>query len=1760
MKKRIVSLLLLICTLLSAFPFVATAAEEVLPKDETPAAPSEMAPAGTHSLTKYDALYIGADGGRTENGGSLIGLYTAFGDDATVDIAGGKWKNKMDATGATDIVLRDSAKTAGVDFAKEANGNGFGFHLTAGQVSSDRSNIGLTLPAAWADLADFTLEHGSALDAIVDAKASAIASVRLGLLCGTWIPGKGQLDGDKYMVRWQITGEVKEIVNTYADAEEYTYRDAYKMIGREAGIVASYSKTTDDVGAVSYLITYNTGTYYPAAKVYSAKEIAEMQAVAKENTSFPIFSLFNGMSGTFYSLRVYDAALTEAEKQHNAVVDVLAYAGADLSAYATLRPDMRAIVDGMLSTSLFSDDKALIEKKMEEVVALVGKMPDVENTLYVTDGLTFFASAYKSLSSGVVDGGETSLSWSNALNPSESATLTGGYKANANGGLTVVVDIEEVTGGETNLSATELSNKWKAKRDFGIYMPSSALPGEDYTVEFVYNPVGITVEGADGKMERFVDEVSANGTVNHPMGFALGPLRAMLHSCYRTSIGCSLEKRWYYHPSGNYYNYRDSSDPFGFCIGPESSDYTWGELELDETVSYSIALDCENGAARYDIYSNAEGIKTLKIPERFYRTPAQAGNRFELLMGLAGTAYSVRVYDRALTEAEIAQNKVADLLYYFDLGDEYIARIELLAEQMGDAAGILFSVLGKISFLTDKDEVKQTIEKSLKAVWMSYEGYGIRKDAKKDGIRYYFSCEAESVAAMWKNGYVVELGAIVNVNANTLPSIESDNYDYKIVAYDSDAGRNSPFFVDEDTFAVTVRYENTDKAVSMMNVFVRGYVKLIDPEGGVTIYYIETSEEEYGPTSLFYIYESMKDKNGVRGEEETYAKIVSTLDGCYEKQWIYVDASVAAGGDGSKTAPFRSFAAGFSRCKELLRAVGTPTRVYLVLNDGEYGVYEEQTLTNADMPYLFSTFEITSAGGNSVLTTTKSINSDFAQYADNVWVCQLNKDADGNYPCFRALYVDGALADLSYAGGRDTSSPDVHFTMFEHDYDGPWDRVKKLYDTFSLTANSESGYPASRPDLDALFEVYKEQFLALMDMEGRYQRKELTIDSVPTLKDPSERYLAAFNEQKYARLALDDMISQYDAYKGTDEAKKTAFSKFEPSQFADNEAYCAKFTELRDQIVTDDSVGSLKKYQPTIKTNAVKQAKHYIYEELVGDLRAEMEDGRARNLAAYNALKAKYDKADAAGKAKMQAEMDLAAAKVADETWFRYALEGYGPEMHLGGQWWANTIHVSGIDYDDFAVDANGKKHVAVYLEQDEYVNYQRREGYSHKNRVIFMKDALCYVDSEGEYYYDELSGKLYYYSEDDVSDKTFAHATNDYMFKLTKVGGVIFSDLRFTGMDDDYLAHNDGCVTLASSGATGQVYDREVQENNHSYDRSVIWLDSCYGLEVYNCNFVDLPARAIFGKHVLENIRVQSCTFENLGGGAIQLGDGNHERHWKTDVNHIENVTVTDNYVYNVAWEYFSSAAIWLHYGRNVTVTYNTVDRCSYSAISLGYTYNAPKYNPGEKFCNLYNVEIAYNYTTNFMRNIGDGGGIYVAGGNALRDTEGYFNFIHDNFVVMSNSTGDGLGNQLCSIYFDGATSHWECYNNVIVEQSYGAASGENDGFDLTDEEDVKYLTALRNRYKGSFFIYLQHIEGQQTYNNLLRGNYILNVRATDPEQQKKEVYKTYVNDAYNLIEQNTHYVTDINRIPASAEDIICGTGSYGHEGDPSFLWNNDY
>ena len=1829
MKRRIVCFLLVLCTLLTLFPVMAVSAEETLPRSEGSAVAQGETGNEPPLADQYDLLYAGGDGGTTANGGKLVGLYTAYGE-APAGVSEGldTWYNKMDPTGKTDALLYDDTDI--LSYGLGANGGIVGALETGKKWDKTLyAKFGIRLPDSYADLDGFTVElmgrptgiagdAGDGTYAYGGTGANAggyVYEFRVDVLLGHFGANLNCTDaGGKNGMWWNTDADEDFFFNSPREKAYAASGNATHPFGL---LTAYYTKTTTadsvrfDVGYSSGALYDGKGNPYAPRNAVLTKEAyrAERDSLTAAKTAAGMFSFYNGQPAEVYAVRVYSSALTEAEKTHNRFIDLAAMKGLDLSGYAVLNASAKSVVDNVFASYGTDADKAQMEKTLYELIVAMKEQVNVEDSLYVTDGLVMLLASYKGFDTGYVsaDGG---ISWFNALDKNTTGFLKGaGWEKNADGGFTIEMSYED-------FMEDSVKGDWNIPTysQFGLYLSEEVLPETDYTTEFVANPVGISQYNDQGELERYLDNLTPNGIYTE-YGIAIGPLRATQFTCYRPSgKDAQMERRWRYSATGGY-----TTD----FAKPDFADNVWANLGLNQIVTFGITHRYQNGEASYRFHHDQLAFGELTVATDRYKTPAEAENKFQLMVGVAGTMYAVRVYNRALSTAEMKQNHAADLIYYYGLDT---SKLDMFLSGDTDVSAI-FDAFADMNFDMTPEEAQAELDRRMSAIWLSYTGMGIRKTADgKDGIRFYFDIHEGGIRALGSSGFAIEIGLLVNVGKSDLPQAEGHAYDYKIKAYDSESGRNAPFFVDSDTVALTVLYENADKKVSLTSIAARGYVKLTDREGNELYFYAEVTGEEYETPSLFSVYEAMADSDCVAAQPELRGRINTLIDSCYETVTVHLSATAPEGGDGTAAKPFGDFAHAFADLKAKMKALATPTELVLMAGDGIFGVYGNATLTAEDQPYPYTKVTFKSENGKTVYATTKEMDtSKFEGGAGNIWTYQFEKDENGAYPTFRYLYVDDKMMDVAYSSGRFAADEDIFVTQFDHtsvhDYEGVYDTAKRMYEAGTLTYEQEAPYPADRISLRERFHKYRARFVALADASALLAAGELTADT-PSAHPEDDIYSDFFHGAKLTLLALSDLKAQLFA----ERESRDNFKNYEP-KLSQNESYATEFYRLRDQMVADKKVGSFDNYAPTVDFETADSAfaigKIYLPLEMIGDLKDELLAGRGRVTAATEAEKkaaaaavtaaeskvnaltadrrAKSTACEAAKKAYENAafaekealaaeyyaaERALQGANTAltaaqgelatlqkelktledklvslrdDEDWRRYALDDYGLEIHQAGQWWYELYHLTGIDYDDVAIAEDGSVHVACFRRLED--GYMAEGGYTMKGRYVCAKNAKDYADSEGEFYYDSLNGTLYYYSEGNMKNKDVSYPTSDYMFIFEGVRDVSLENLSFTGVDDYVTSLNGATVNLFGM-QQGTANRALCADTENLTDRAAVSVDSCYGFDIYDCNFYELGGKAFNAFGRVEDLTVEGCSFTYIGANAIYVGRPRGK--YSALNNSADGVRIADNYMYEIGLYHHNASALVTGNIQNSIITQNTVENCSYTAYSIGDLFAPLNFTAGDTDAsyvyNMYNLEVSYNYCANFMRELGDGGGIYLAGYNSDPEDTALFNTVHHNYILMSNTTGNGLGHMLVGIYFDASTSNWKCYENVVVEQSYGAVPGENDGFDLSEPDDEEYLTRMRNRYSGTTFIYIQHITEQLTHNILCDNNYIINVRATDPAQQKKEVYKGYVVSDRNIVETNTRYVRGTDPLPVGAEDIIYAAGSYGHTGDPSVIWGNDY
>ncbi|MBQ5791750.1 MAG: hypothetical protein IIW19_03485, partial [Clostridia bacterium] len=422
------------------------------------------------------------------------------------------------------------------------------------------------------------------------------------------------------------------------------------------------------------------------------------------------FYLMLNVANETYAVRVYDRELSNDEILRNSVVDRWAYNGITVNSLIG-KPDaivMHAVnACKNLPFEANEDQKAAMQDAVDAAVALYVNMINVQkdeyDSLYVKDGMSMLFSAY--------DNTDSSLDLANGLwyNKAEAgvATIVGGlYNASSN-----KMGWQK---GEKGIYWTQRASVSQGSQKNGIYFDINDLPEGEYTVEQIVAYDGITNDDGSKWDSTWKYKADNSGVSGARYGynveaFAFGAVRSLSfisNKHYKQLVdddgnnvgtastsGDGAQNRWYY--TGLTYNEHGSNPSgYGAAIAGVDADKSWQNYKAGEIVNFTATYDYiggdtydtassakftvrYNGAVGGEFTANAgcankvEEYATTLLPNNagFNKRGWEVYNnqKFHTMVGIAGSIYAIRVYDRTLTEAEMKQNHAVDLMAYFNM-------------------------------------------------------------------------------------------------------------------------------------------------------------------------------------------------------------------------------------------------------------------------------------------------------------------------------------------------------------------------------------------------------------------------------------------------------------------------------------------------------------------------------------------------------------------------------------------------------------------------------------------------------------------------------------------------------------------------------------------------------------------------------------------------------------------------------------------------------------------------------------------------------------------------------------------------------------------------------------------------------------------------------------------------------------------------------------------------------------------------------------
>ena len=334
----------------------------------------------------------------------------------------------------------------------------------------------------------------------------------------------------------------------------------------------------------------------------------------------------------------------------------------------------------------------------------------------------------------------------------------------------------------------------------------------------------------------------------------------------------------------------------------------------------------------------------------------------------------------------------------------------------------------------------------------------------------------------------------------------------------------------------------------------------------------------------------------------------------------------------------------------------------------------------------------------------------------------------------------------------------------------------------------------------------------------------------------------------------------------------------------------------------------------------------------------------------------------------------------------------------------------------------NDGKNVTFKMQQPEWATGTTLVG-SHiqidPSDVFIIENAIELLDEPGEFYYDKVTKKIYYYpyqQEDMTTADVWAPVTEGLLTMkgstmLSKVANVEWNNLTFK-----YGAYNDYSKTGSTENQTDELIVASTMDAvwyKQLMKPANITINYAEYIDIKNCEFSCLGANGVNMDNGVKNSTVTGNLFRDIAATGLVVGNHRHKVELPEDQERCEYITVANNVFHRDAYEQNGCAALAVYYPAHCTVTHNDVRDVPYTGISVGWGWGA--WNPEE----VKDIHVTHNYIENVTSRNHDGAHIYTLG--RMNDST-----IAYNHCVES---GDYRG----GIYLDEASAGITVKTNVV-------------------------------------------------------------------------------------------------------------------------------
>lgn len=709
----------------------------------------------------------------------------------------------------------------------------------------------------------------------IDATHGPISQFQPGYYCNVEKTGTQRYTYD--YGGWGSYGNGHLIGAPMGDIYTFTVRHDFAMDTATTGsVTASYFRDTAQAVFASWFESQDL------VAPYDAQYVGCNTPATSENLVLKFGGGKNGIQRFgYHAIRMYDRALDEAEMRQNHAADLFKYYGVDISLYTVLDGIEKSTVHTALKSVMLGTTS---KEAIEEILLAndVFKYAD----LYVLEDLAFAWDAFDiaedfngqmvSWYDGKMITPGSTYAWTSMNMPDGVTSCKAFGVANkcfiGVGAMDFSALLPQHVDEESGLVVLDdmtfelvLSNQWPTAgmrnhvNYTGVIQVAPANAGmlhsyNDtseagwYPQDETYGPISLTCPGyytpmdptATGRNARFFDMGSWNSAPgNHFLGAPMGDVY---------SIGISHDFTMNTETTGELFvsYYRDARPAI---------DNSWKGSQSTLNARYDARYVgnfnevIEGGWAGETLEANAD---TLKLT---FGGGANGVMKFGY--------HAVRMYNRALNEAELRQNHMADLLKYYEVDFEYCEM--LTASQIAYLATALKDVqLGETDKETLNEMVRKTAlglnEKFLETLGlMSFDGYQVR-GYSQTALRALYT--VDTAIELGEGSTLLEIGAIVGAVGDTELTVELTDNGYATPnerATVKTIWKDGAFTVDESEllvgedgktqFTQMVTFDGTDAIAAdyKTELAFRAYA-VIDMNGAPTVVYTDMTSERFGET------------------------------------------------------------------------------------------------------------------------------------------------------------------------------------------------------------------------------------------------------------------------------------------------------------------------------------------------------------------------------------------------------------------------------------------------------------------------------------------------------------------------------------------------------------------------------------------------------------------------------------------------------------------------------------------------------------------------------------------------------------------------------------------------------------------------------------------------------------------------------------------------------------------------------------------------